>query len=439
MRLFVLALENLLFPFGALGIIFKFLVSARRGLLTGLGAEISQRLGLLPAQAAAKLSGKAVLWVHAASAGEMTAASALIVRLKERPKTAILATAMTSSGRERARALAAVDHASLAPADFFPAAAGFIHAIHPRALILVETELWPHLIELSFQRGATICLVNARMTEKSFARYRRLRPFIAPFLERLAIVCAQTQSDAERFLRLGARAEAMQVCGNMKYDLPPPASDGRLERTVQRLGWGEAPVFVAGSTHPVEEEQVLAGYLAARAACPSLRLILAPRHPERAAHTSALLLSRGIPFARLSALEAAGETPRAEALILDTLGLLGAAYRLARAAFVGGTLVPIGGHNLLEPALAGTPVLFGPHTEHIPEPAHALESAGGGFCVEDGARLGAILGELLADPARARAQGALARRTAGAFSGAVSRTLAALDMAVPDLRAPGAP
>lgn len=428
MRIFVLVLENLLFPIGAFLIILKFLFSPRRGLLAGLGEELSERLGRLPAEAAAKLSGKRVLWIHAASAGEAGAVAPLVTKLKSAPASpAVIMTTMTRSGREKARGLSGVDHAALAPADCFPAAAGFIHAAHPRALILVETELWPHLIELSHARGAKVCLVNARMTEKSFARYRIIRPFLSPFLKRLSLICAQTDDDAQRFLRLGARAEAVQVCGNMKYDVPPPGEDRRLKDAVRRLGWEGAPVFTAGSTHPVEEEQVLDGYLAARAAAAGLRLILAPRHPERAADAAEALRSRGISFARFSALQAGAQTPGAQALLLDVMGALSAAYGLASAAFVGGTMVPVGGHNLLEPALAGVPVLFGPHTGHIPEPARALESAGGGFCVDDGARLGAVLCDLLADPARAKAQGQLARRAAQGFTGAVSRTAAALE------------
>ncbi len=399
----VLLAENLLFPFVALGVVLKFLISPRRSVLKGLGDELEERFG------GGVFRGEA-LWVHAASAGEVNAVRPLLAALrKARPGDKILLTTLTAAGRERARALPEVDSGALAPLDFWPAVSRFLSRVRPKALILVETELWPHLIALT---GAPVVLVNGRLSERSFGRYRLIAPLLRPFVSRLAAVGAQTEADAGRFRALGARD--VSVTGNLKYDASAePAA-------AFPLPWDE-PFIVAASTHPVEEEAVVDAWLSARAAEPRLKLILAPRHVERADQAAALLARKGVSFARASD----PEWP-ADALLLDRLGLLRGLYRGALACFVGGTFVPIGGHSLIEPALAGLPVLFGPHTEHTREPARLLESAGAGFCVADRTALAEKLLELVLDPARAKAQGALARKTAEALQGATARTMSLL-------------
>lgn len=423
----VLLISNLLFPLAALAVLAKFALSARRRVLLELGSELAERLGRLSPEQAGKLSGRKVLWIHAASAGEVAAVSKLVERIKRRrPQPAIVLTASTSAGRGKAQSLPEVDLAVMAPLDFFPTVARFIRAARPSALIIVETELWPNMIALARRRGLPIAVVNGRLTDKSFGRYRRLSFLVRPFLERIAALAVQTESDARRFLELGARPEAVRVAGNMKYDSLAPAETAPAQGAITALGWSASLLFVAGSTHPGEEEAVMEAYLEARKGQPGLKLAIAPRHVERAAQTAGALRSRGISHVLWSARSGQGRSPKGpvlDALVLDVHGILGAFYAQARVSFVGGTLVAVGGHNLLEPAIAGSPVVFGPHTFHTRDTARLLESAGCGFCVEDGPALARILKDLLSDPERAKALGLQARNMARGLQGATERTL----------------
>jgi 3-deoxy-D-manno-octulosonic-acid transferase len=403
--------ENLLFPLGALWVVLKFLLSPRRGALKSLGAELPERLGRAPLSPP---RGRRV-WAHCASAGEVNAAAALIARLAGRGLEVVV-TANTASGRERAAKVPGVAAACFAPLDFAPAVDAFLERAQPSALLLLETELWPQILALTSRRDIPIALVNARMSERSFGRYRLLGPFLRPLLAELSVVAAQTEADAARFRALGA--PRVEVAGNMKYDVAGAGETSAAVRSsFAELGWGEDPVLCAGSTHPGEETAVLGAFRAARTGQPRLKLVVAPRHLERVEDCARGLQAAGLSYCRWSA-----RRPGQEAVLVDSIGVLGQLYGLCAAAFVGGTLVPVGGHNLLEPALAAKPVLFGPHTEHQAEPARLLESAGAGFCAADGGRLTALLKDLLADPARARSVGALALKTARSLQGAVART-----------------
>lgn len=420
LRALVLLLENLVFPLGALGAVAAFALSRRRAVLGGLGGELSERLGAGPDLG----DGGPVVWVHAASAGEVAAAAPLIAALRARPSgPRVVLTTTTSAGRARAAALPGVA-ASLAPLDAWPCVARFLSRVRPKAVLLLETELWPHVIELSARRGLPVFLVNGRVSERSHPRYALARPLVRAFLERLSAVCAQSQADALRLKDLGAPAGRLSVTGNLKFDAggPRPPLE-RAQRAVESLGWRESPLFVAGSTHPREEEQVVEAFLSARARFPAARLVIAPRHVERAGETAAVLAAAGLK----ASLWSQGAAGPADALVLDALGVLGAFYALARLSYVGGTLVPVGGHNVLEPALAGSPVAFGPHTQNAAEPALLLENAGGGFRVEGAGRLAAALSRALEDAPGARAQGDLARKTAEGLRGAAARTLAAIE------------
>lgn len=417
-RLAVLALENVLFPVGALAAVALFAVSRRRGVLARLGAELSERFGAGPVAP----EGRPVVWVHAASAGEVSAAAPLVKALAARPtKPFIVMTTTTSAGRERAASLPGLGAAAVAPLDAWPCVSRFLSRARPDAVVLIETELWPHAIELPARRGAPVFLVNGRISDRSWPRYRLARPLVASFLARLSRVCAQSEADAERFRALGGKATAT---GNLKFDAGTPRPPHEeSQRRVEALGWRGAPLFVAGSTHPVEEEAVLEAFLAVRKRFPDLKLVVAPRHVERAGQTCATFSASGLWVARWT-----DERPgKADVLVLDALGALAAFYPLARISFVGGTLAPIGGHNVLEPALAGCPVIFGPYTQNTREPARLLESAGAGFTIDGPARLTEVLTGALAEPARASEQGRLARRTAEKLGGAVARTLAVLE------------
>ncbi len=421
----ILAVETALAPLAALGVALAFLLSRRRGALAGLFADLPERLGELSPAARARLSGRRVWWLHAASAGEFGGLTPLIAALSARPDApALLVTTTTASGRDAARADARVAWAQLAPLDAWPCVARFLRAARPERLILSETELWPTTIILAARAGLRPTLINGRLTRRSLRRYRWVAPLLAPALEALAALGAQSEVDADRFASIGAPEEILSVRGNTKYDrLPAPADAEPARARVAELGWTRMPLFVAGSTHPGEEQAVIRAFLHARRATPNLKLVLAPRHVERADDAFSALRRMGLPAARWRGWSELG----VEALLIDAMGALASFYPLARVAFVGGTWVPVGGHNLLEPALAGTPVLFGPYTDHVSLPARMLEEGGGGVRVSSDGDFAMQLSQLAADPARAQATGAKARQIAGQLSGATPRVLALLD------------
>ncbi|MBI3553654.1 MAG: 3-deoxy-D-manno-octulosonic acid transferase [Elusimicrobia bacterium] len=420
LRGLVLLVENLLFPLGALAVVLRFLLSPRRRVLLSLGEELRERFGGVSADKLDKLRGRRVLWVHAASAGEVAAVSGLLARIKAAPNPpAVILTTTTMTGRDKAAALPHADAASLAPLDCYPAVARFLDAVKPSALLLVETELWPQMLALAKSRGVRVGLVNARMTERSFGRYIILAPLARPFLRMIDRICAQSEADSQRFQAVGAASSALLVAGNMKYDrLEAPKKDEEAGRRLRALGWEGSPVWVAGSTHPVEEDAVLAAYKSAREKIRGLKLVLAPRHPERAAQAAQTLREAGVSFRAWS------DAPsRADCLLLDKMGLLTKFYAFACVSFVGGTLVPVGGHNLLEPAIAGSPVIFGPRTEHTAEVARLLSGAGCGICVDDAEELSSALCDLLGNEPRRRALGLQARALAEGLRGAIERSL----------------
>jgi 3-deoxy-D-manno-octulosonic-acid transferase len=288
--------------------------------------------------------------------------------------------------------------------------------------VLVETELWPNMIELSARAGLRIGVVNGRISERSFPRYCLIAPLLRPFLRRIDRVAARSEVDGQRFVALGVPRDRVLAAGNMKYDrLASGDERGRAE--LARLGWDGAPVLVAASTHPVEEEIILEAFVGLRRRLPALKLVLAPRHVERADDAAAALQKSGLAFCRLG-----GATPpEACVLLADAMGWLPSFFACAKAAFVGGSLVPVGGHNVLEPAVAGIPVIFGPHVEHTREAAQALLVCGGGFQVTDAASLAAVLERLLGTAEAAESAGRSAQALAQSWQGATQRTLGHLE------------
>ncbi len=424
MSLLLLLLETLLAPIAGLGVVLSFLLSPKRGRLRGLCDELPERFGSIPDTALERLHGREIWWFHAASTGEVGGLAPLLEALYKNGSPALVLTTTTRSGREAARALPFVAWAQLAPLDAWPCVSRFLTALKPRRLVLAETELWPTTLILAARAGLRPGLINARLSADSFSRYRRLSLFLAPVLDALTMIGAQSADEAERFVALGVPPERVKVTGNTKYDgAAAPSANAAARAKIAALGWERRPLFVAGSTHPFEEEMVLAAFIAARRAEPKLRLVLAPRHLERAADAADLLAHAGLKVSRWSGKAQSGR----DALLLDEMGVLPAFYPLARAAFVGGTLVKVGGHNLLEPASAGVPVLFGPHTSHIEHPAALLSGrGGGGRRVADAHELAQRLIEFAKDEAAARAAGDAARTVAAGLRGASARTLEAL-------------
>jgi 3-deoxy-D-manno-octulosonic-acid transferase len=322
------------------------------------------------------------------------------------------------------------------PLDFSGLPRRVIGALNPALLAVVETELWPNLLHESRASGLPVLLVNGRLSADRMSRYRRFAGLYRPLLAGLAGIGAQSTEDAERFVELGVSEDAIRVTGNVKYDLPIPEVD--REALMSELGIApQRPVLVAGSTGEDEEAPVLEAFMSARAEHPRLFLVLAPRHPERCDDVERLIRNKGLRHERISRLEGPLED-ETDLLLVDTLGQLARLYGAATLAFVGGSLVPIGGHNVLEPAALGIPVLFGPHTQHFAAPAKALSEAGGAWRVEDGNGLARALIELLGDEeSRARAA-RRAHRVVARNQGAMERTL---DLLLPllDAEASGRP
>lgn len=294
------------------------------------------------------------VWIHAASVGEAEACAPLVEALRERGMS-VLATTSTLTGRARLRARFPGLRVRLAPLDL----PGLVHASLWRSrvgtLVLIETEIWPNLIHAAVGAGVRVVMAGARISDRSFPRYRWLRPLIAPLLRRVARVGARSEQDRQRLLALGASAERTVVVGDLKLDRPAPAAPG----PELRAALGPGPFFVAGSTHPGEEEAVLSAWQALRETGDALRLVLAPRHPERVAEVLKTVRRHGATPGLRS--QGAADAP---VVVVDTIGELGAIYALAELVFVGGSLAHVGGHNLLEPVQAGCVVMHGPHVEN---------------------------------------------------------------------------
>jgi 3-deoxy-D-manno-octulosonic-acid transferase len=364
------------------------------------------------------------IWVHAVSVGEVQAAAVLVRALRARyPELPLALSTTTPTGRARARSLfgdAVV--VRYLPFDLPGAVRRFLDRVQPRLAIILETELWPNLYHALSARDVPLLLASARLSPRSVRRYRWLAPLLRATLSQNVVVAAQSEEDAERFRAIGARADRTHVLGNIKFDYEPPVDVVRAGAAV-RAGLGAAgrPVWVAGSTHEGEVEAVLAAHAVVRAAAPAALLVLVPRHPARFGAVADLLRRRGVAFVtRSSAAAVADDT---EVLLVDTHGELIQFYAAADVAFVGGSLVPIGGHNLLEPAALAKPILTGPHWFNAGAVAQILIGTGAVHVVTDASGLARAVAGYLAEPAARLRAGAAGLAAVSANRGALTRLL----------------
>ena len=368
------------------------------------------------------------LWLHAVSMGEVAAAAELVRALRARhPGIPFVLTTSTTTGRARAQALFGADvDVRFLPYDTPGSAERFLDRIRPRVAIIMETELWPNLIRSCRRRHIPVVLASARVTARSVSRYRRFGALFRDAVAASDLIAAQSAEDAERFIVLGADPGRTRVVGNTKFDMRVDASAPERGRELRRTYLGSRPVWIAGSTHAGEEEQVLAAHEQLRLAIPELLLVLVPRHPQRFESVAGLLSRLGVAFDRRTA-ATASVRKNAQVLLLDTMGELAAFYAAADAAFVGGSLVPIGGHNLLEPAMLGVPVVTGPHTNNAKDIARPMIEQRGAIEVADSGSLAEAVRGMLQDPA-ARARAVQSAQTfVDAHRGAVERLTALID------------
>jgi 3-deoxy-D-manno-octulosonic-acid transferase len=399
----------------------------RRGLPQRLGLEggLSGLFGLSRLSRQPDRPERPVIWVHAVSLGEVVAAAPLVKALQARhPEYRYIVTTVTETGREAVeQRLAGVAEHRYAPLDFPWAVNRMIDRLRPHLYLFVETELWPNVLWTLRDRRVPAILVNGRLSSRSFRRQDLgvIRAFYRSILRSVTLCLMQSDRDRQRITTLGADPARAHTTGNIKFDQPlPELHNDRLLR--QSLGVGEhEQLFLAGSTHAGEEELIVSAYGQIVKANPTVVLMLAPRHIERVDRVEAMVQGTGFAAQRKSRLREAGKGPRV--IILDTRGELAAAYREAAVSFVGGSLVPVGGHNLLEPAVWGKPVLFGPYTDHCAEVATLLQEAGGGrrvVGVEDMVR---YLNQWLVDRQACEAVGQAARRVVVDNQGALKRNL----------------
>jgi 3-deoxy-D-manno-octulosonic-acid transferase len=383
--------------------------------------NVRERLGRVPAGVA----GGPSIWVHAVSVGEILAARPLVAALKERfPRYRLVVSTTTRTGHAVARRQMAAAGALLyAPFDWPGPVRRTLAAVNPVLLILVETEIWPNLIHEARRRGARVALVNGRISVRSFGRYRRVRRWLSRVLAEVDLFLMQGKAHADRLEELGAPANRVRVLGNLKFDAPAPAA---LPQDLARLLASRAgrPLWVAGSTVAGEEASVLRAFGVASERVPGLGLLLAPRHPERFGEVAALVEAAGFACQRRSARDTVW-SPGA-VLLLDTLGELAHVYPIASVVFVGGSLVPAGGHNILEAAVAGRAVVVGPHMENFREIADTFRAEDAFVEVATAEALGHAVGELLGDDARRRDLGERARSLVEQNRGALQRTVDAL-------------
>jgi len=382
----------------------------------------SRRLGILPRE----LSLHNPVWIHAVSVGESIAVRGLWRKLKQSfPMKDFLISTVTPSGNKIVSRMADDDYITYLPLDLGFVVKKVIDKIKPSIFIIAETEIWPNLISYLFRKNIPIVIVNGRISDASFRGYLCIRLLIKPVLNKVSIFCVQSKRDADRLLRLGVRQEKINVTGNMKFDIRDEQEEDQLDyRSLLDLGPQEK-LFLAGSTHTSEEEIIIQAYKNLLLEMPNLRLMIAPRHTERAGKVESIIMKYGFSPACIHQLmQNRSRKPYAQSIfVLDTIGSLSSFYKIADAVFVGGSLIKKGGHNILEPASLGKPVLFGPHMFNFRDIADLFLLNQVGILVRNAEELKAKAKVLLADPEKTRALGEKAKELIAANQGATQLNL----------------
>ena len=390
--------------------------------------SIGQRLGYLPVSF--NLDGDESIWVHAVSVGEVLSARPLISELRAQyPKLRVFLSTTTLTGQQLARrSVPDVDAVFYFPFDWTFTARRTLNVVKPRLFVMIETEIWPNLLRECRRRRIKTVMVNGRISYRSYPRYRMIRPFITRVLADIDRFCVQGEETARRLVDLGADPARVIVTGSLKFDsLESSPTPGRGRDRVLRF-FRMSPnraVIIAGSTLKGEEEPVIRAFNRVRTAGANAMLIIAARHPERFDEVERLCRHEGLATVRRSDLPIDAE-PRAEVVVLDTIGELAQLYQIATIVFIGGSLVRAGGHNILEPALYGKPIVFGPHMQNFGEIAETFLANGAAIQVQSEGELEDILISLVGDPVRRARVGAAARALVESNRGARDRTMAVI-------------
>lgn len=394
-------------------------------------AGLSERFGFVPPRLRATVvnskDSKPVIWVHAVSVGEVLAVSGLIRLLQEQnPRHHVVISTTTATGQKLARDRFGEGNVFYFPLDFAFAIHPYLNVLKPELVVIAETEFWPNFLRLAHRSGARVVVVNARISDRSFPRYRRWRSLLLPVLHNIDRFLTQTDVDRGRLVEIGASPERVAVSGNLKFDIMPAKAVslvGHLQVVFKRDG--TAPVVVCGSTVEGEEPVLIDAFRTVVKWYPNAVMVLAPRHPERWPQVADLLRNSGLPWKRRSEWNHL-EPISGGIFLLDSIGELAAVYQLATVAFVGGSLVPRGGHNILEPAHYATPVMVGPHTENFREIVDLFIRAGAVNVVTP-EQFGDQLLRLLDQPAKRVELGRHAAEVVRATCGATNRTVEVLN------------
>ena len=393
--------------------------------------SLGQRMGYLPVSF--NVDGDQSIWIHAVSVGEVLTARPLIAALRQRyPALRIVLSTTTIAGQQLARrSVPNVDEVFYFPFDLAVFVRRTLDLVKPRLFLMMETEIWPMVLRECRARGIKTVVVNGRLSSRSFPRYQLIRPFMRRVLQDVDRFCVQSDESARRFIDLGADPSTVVVTGSLKFDSLDNSGPLRARDRVLRYFRlpSSRPVIVAGSTMKGEEPAVLRAFRRVRASSPTALLVLAPRHPERFDEVTQLCRNEGWKTVRRTELAIDAE-PRADIIVVDTIGELASIYQVGTAVFVGGSLVATGGHNVLEPAVFGKPIVFGPHMENFREISEAFVSAGAAVRLDDEGQLETVLLDLLGDPVRRARLGAAARALVEANRGAKDKTMTVIDALV---------
>jgi len=390
---------------------------------------IRERIGFFDTEKLKPLAGKQVIWVHAVSVGETRAAIPLIRSLRKTwPESAIVLSNVTETGHAIAATVKEVDVRIFFPFDLSWVVGRVLRRIRPNLILIVETEIWPNFVRHAHRQSIPLALVNGRISDRSFPRYLRIRGIFKHLLSNFNLFCMQSKQDAERIKVLGAPVEKVLVTHNLKFDMQ---ADGLVDDATsarRRFALGaQSIVWVAGSTHAGEEELVVDAYMRQVATSSQLCLVLVPRHPERTQSVAEMLDKRGVSWCLRSQLTSDSPAlPPGSVLLVDTLGEMLALYAAADFIFVGGSFVPVGGHNILEASLMKKPVIFGPHMHNFKEISRLVLHSGGGWQVADVKELAAALGRVCADSELCRRTGEAGYALIARNAGATAQTVTAL-------------